>query len=1031
MLARLARVILSFAVVMSSYWLYAAIAVPLIEPPPPVIIGEDDDELVKKVPVVDAMRQRLAKWFHPDDWEMKSPKILETPQGILLVDNYRVQAEGRVELWPCTMIFLPSGKNESSDDLDRRAIIMRSSPDRGKAILNFEGEFDLVHGKIGKLNGGQLVGNVTIYSQQRSPGPEDDLQIHARDIELRGDRVTSPHLVDLRCGKNTPRGNRLKIELSPDDRSVGFRGLLAVELQQNVQAHLENVDNGLIPGGDRPAPVTTKSAAAAPVEIRSRGAFRFDFIENVATFQDQVDVARLGPSGTNEQMSCELLSVFFRKEKDSAPAESPANARLPSFAGGPKLEPQRVVAFGQPVVIRIPASEVLVRAGQVEYEIAGGATTLRDGQEVTLVQGKREIHCRELYAEPDESRQLGRFLAKGDGWLRGAMPDDPAQLFEARWTRRLHFRPHDKQHVLSLEGKAHVSVVNKGSVNADEIHLWLWEQRTPPPPGSSQGKEKVELLPDRLMSVGKVTFESPQMTGAVSQLQAWFEYKPGGLLSLVVPRHILAQLPAPTNRPTGPVGMPTMGAPRNSALPLGAPPVGVAIPAVPPPAAATAPAAVAQPSQPENVLAMPNLAGAQRMHIEGELLRILAKQRAKQMEISEVFVDHDVRIREISTPKPGEQPMLITGRQLHLVQQTANEAVLTVSGQPAHVEGRGMTLDSSAIHLNRLTNAIWTDGGGQMSLLVDRDPSGTLMKQPQRLDVTWQEKLEFNGRVARFRSGVVARQQQQLVKTNLLEVTFSAPINLNGANNGGVRPDVEQITCKQGVFLENPTFDLNRLVSLDRVQATELNLHRPSGQMTALGPGWVKSVRLNTGKPIIPGAPPVPQTQAAQPAPGSDQLTFIGVDFQGTLSGNMGHHEMVFETAVRTMYGPVQHWEGTLNPDKQQEWSPQAMLMTSDRLSIVQTPGATPEARNYEMEATGATVVEGATYTARAQRITYSQAKALLVIEGSGRTDADLSYQAKPGGAMSKVNARKIMYWPDMQRVEVDDARFLDLNNLR
>jgi hypothetical protein len=71
-------------------------------------------------------------------------------------------------------------------------------------------------------------------------------------------------------------------------------------------------------------------------------------------------------------------------------------------------------------------------------------------------------------------------------------------------------------------------------------------------------------------------------------------------------------------------------------------------------------------------------------------------------------------------------------------------------------------------------------------------------------------------------------------------------------------------------------------------------------------------------------------------------------------------------------------------------------------------------------------VVEGKTFTARGHRVTYSEAKDLLVLEGDGRTDAQLFQQARPGASTSQTAARKIMFWPKTRRVQIDDIRFID-----
>jgi len=83
-----------------------------------------------------------------------------------------------------------------------------------------------------------------------------------------------------------------------------------------------------------------------------------------------------------------------------------------------------------------------------------------------------------------------------------------------------------------------------------------------------------------------------------------------------------------------------------------------------------------------------------------------------------------------------------------------------------------------------------------------------------------------------------------------------------------------------------------------------------------------------------------------------------------------------------------------------------------------------------ELEAIGNTLVEGQTFTARAHKLSFAEAKDLLILEGNGSADAQLFRQARLGGATSQAAARRIMYWRTANRVEVDDARFLDIGNL-
>jgi hypothetical protein len=82
-----------------------------------------------------------------------------------------------------------------------------------------------------------------------------------------------------------------------------------------------------------------------------------------------------------------------------------------------------------------------------------------------------------------------------------------------------------------------------------------------------------------------------------------------------------------------------------------------------------------------------------------------------------------------------------------------------------------------------------------------------------------------------------------------------------------------------------------------------------------------------------------------------------------------------------------------------------------------------------EMEAVGNTLVEGQTFTARAHKLTYAEAKDLLVLEGNGSADAQLFWQQHPGGATSQVTLRRIMYWPSTNEVDMN-ARFIDSGNI-
>jgi hypothetical protein len=167
----------------------------------------------------------------------------------------------------------------------------------------------------------------------------------------------------------------------------------------------------------------------------------------------------------------------------------------------------------------------------------------------------------------------------------------------------------------------------------------------------------------------------------------------------------------------------------------------------------------------------------------------------------------------------------------------------------------------------------------------------------------------------------------------------------------------------------------------------------------------------------------------------SERLSYLHVTFERDLKGNINRREITFADQCRATFGPVDDWQGKIDPDDFASFAPGSVVMKCDQLTVRETPAArTTDRGAMEMEAVGGTVVEGqmepqqGAFTAHSHRLTYAEAKDLLVLEGDGRSDAELYRQLKPGTPATKLTARKIMYWQQSNRAEVDDARYIDLN---
>ena len=144
--------------------------------------------------------KQLEGLFPPGTLDPKKTKVLENDKVVLLLNDYKNLGDGRVELHPCTMVFLWDGPAEDEAQRMRQSVILEAPQG---AVLKFDKPIDLRTLKIGRLVGGNLPGPITIRSQGKSPGPEDDLLIRTHDVQLSEHELWTPHPVEFTWGKNS------------------------------------------------------------------------------------------------------------------------------------------------------------------------------------------------------------------------------------------------------------------------------------------------------------------------------------------------------------------------------------------------------------------------------------------------------------------------------------------------------------------------------------------------------------------------------------------------------------------------------------------------------------------------------------------------------------------------------------------------------------------------------------------------------------------------------------------------------------
>ena len=1090
---RLRRMGLTFAAVLVAYGIYALAAVPLIEPStqlPSDNLQISDAQRKQAAERPSEQRQELAHWFAPGSWELQDVKMMETPSGSkLLVGDYRNQPDGWIKLAPLTIVFMSGDENRPLEQRRREAVILQVPEG---ALVKFDQPLDLARGKIGNVVAGNLRGPFLIRSDQKMAGPDDDLWIAARDAELIDNRVVSKHPIEFRLGNSYGSGTALRIDLTASrdagaQKAISFEGISAFELKRDVVMHLDVNQAGLadasrgalgkplaltgpaasttvpgvLPAAPGASPPPANKATNPPIQISCRGPFRFDLSKYVATFQDQVDVLRLNSQGPSDQLRGELLSLYFAPAAGDSAAAASGAASAPGKL--PKLEPVRLEVRGMPVVMHSPSEDVDARGELLRYDLKTRRVSLEGTGPVMLRQGSNRIEAPRLFYEPTSRSRWGRFSAVGPGFLEAALPDEPARQFRAEWTDQLHFGPEKDEHVVSLLGDASFEQSGAGSLKGEQVFVWLREQsaqvgaprtrsaayvpRTRPTPAaavSPTSNRAPPLLPDRMLAVGKVRLEAQPIVCEVEKLQVWF----------------IAGAPAPST-PQAAAGTEELPAPSgNGAAPL----PGVAAGELPTPNGVidiSVPPTSGR-SSPDGLAGLLNrseqASGAgPRFHVSGQQLQVELRLTGARVELSQIRVQERVRMRELVETPTAEAPLLLVGDQLEYVERRVNDGMATVTGAPAHIEGRGLVLDGYRIELDRGRNLLTVQGAGRLLLPPpERDLTGQAIASRDPLSVEWQGNMGFDGRRATFVDRVVGQFDQRTLRTGEMLVDFDQRIDFARPPRDR-QPEWAAVACRGGVRVEGQTRRDGALESIEQLRAADFSVRRVDGYVHAAGPGWLSTVRRGAAG-VLPGTQPgaggaaIPQnngpaalTTAMRPPEsqiGGEELTYVKVEFQTLATGNINLREMTFGNRVRTTLGPVGDWQQSVNSDDfdrsgydGQPRGSRGVFMTSERLTIAQAPGLAAGQTSMELDAAGNAEIEGLNFDgqsffARANHLKYSQAKDLVILEGDGRTDAELSRQERIGAPVNSTQSRKIYYWRSTGRVQVDDAQHFDLDML-
>ncbi|MEN1678114.1 MAG: hypothetical protein AAGJ46_00865 [Planctomycetota bacterium] len=1024
MFARLTRTAIAFGVVLVLYQSYTLLAVPLLEPQ---VARKSSTGAASSGQsgrnAVSSYQRMLAGYFPPDHWALVGlPKVIKSGSVLLVVDDYDKDDRGRVNLTKVAAVLTPT-PHDPGQPPPTDAVVLEAP---GGALLQFDENFQPGRGRIGKIVSGDFPGPVTIRSGMREPGPHDDLLITTRDVRMNETMIFTPHDVNVRYGRSRASGRRMEIKLIPDETATGgglkIAGVESIELFEKVAMELRP-DQPQRRRAMRPAskPATLRGEAAAwgdspgtgarapvklntdePVHITCSGSFEMNLTRFVATFRQRVHAWQQQPRGQADQLTCRDLRVYFGAGGDGAavqidPRQEPQVAERQKQALA-SLRPRRLEAVGVPVRVDSPSRDASARGGRLAYDfidrlltLDGGATEIRSG-------GNRVTAPAMRYRLPaeDSNAAIGNLWVAGPGRLVAAGPG--RQPVEAEWNAApghnfpVTLLPDQRgQPVLTVLGKPRLSAPGRGDLVANQITMRLIETVADGPEGPALevGGDSQALLPERIDADGGVTIDSPQLRAETETFAIAF--------------HQRGALPGKRNEAAA-------GSSWSDNAPGGGGGGGGG--------------AGADPSRTKYKLT------TRRAELDVD-------QIGPEFSPAELRCLGAVDFRELSGHQRGEAPLRVVGDRLTANGLAAGQLQLKVEGEgkrrPATIAARGLTLHANEANVDQAKNRIWADGAGDAHFRTSRDLLGQATGAATDINLQWRDGWVFDGQRITVRGEVHGEAAHDWVRTGELVATLSRPINLAddpGSAAGTV--EIRSIECRRGVTADHLTVDAGGQRSQERVHLKTAAFNLLTGEFSGTGPGWVRSIRLTEGgSPLakLDGRADNPSSAGrGEPSRGEPSLNLLRVHFQQAVSGRWeGRGRFVqFDGRVRSIYAPVLAWQDDMPVTPSGPLPPDAATLQCDQLRVNEDPLASRLAAPagvsqgtlapLELTAVGHVRLEGASddggsFNAQSSRASYNQLKELFVLEGDGRSPANLWLRKSAADGWLKHPSGRIAYW--------------------
>jgi hypothetical protein len=835
----------------------------------------------------------------------------------------------------------------------------------------------------------------------------------------------------------------------------------------------ENSGSGperLPPVEESPAARKKTDPPKSHVVIMTNGPFTYDVPADIATYDipprspaqrgkkvaEHVAVSReyeLPQGGKQfDQLDCEHLELHFRRK---APSDAKAPHDKDKAGADPKpahddrsvdREIESAHATGEEVVLALDSEFLEARGQDMVYHCptaARGPETTIKGNPLRAVKDCNIIQAQELWlmgsvdksgsgpaphqnAPARGSPQQAR--AKGPGQIdladrACAAPRHPVHIL---WQDLLVSTKDGPYDLLTVTGDASfIDDDHDQWLRGEQLQVWLEPAERPgsPPRASAPSDQATPAAvdtarqrPHRLEAFRHVAAHAPELNiRETEHLLVWFKDVPPAA----------GELPAALPPATNAVNTSGQSTGKQATQPTGNQKSKL------PSAGGKADPAAKKADQPAK----------KPVHLQGRSVvayvnRVpFVDQAGTKNELQRVLTEGAVHVQQDGST-PQDKGVDIEGEKLELIRQGPVDAkaaasapgdlyqlvVLGDSSKMARLQMGELFIVGPKVTIDQKENTAEVQGIGAMDMPSKTTlEGGKPVKPGTRLKVYWNQAMLFNGRDADFQGGVTATQDNARLLCNSMQVTLDRTVSLRQGQKTEQGAKVEKLVCDRKVNVQDTELDKNgKLLKFQELRCREMAVDNPQGRVNASGPGIVFLLQPGPVDPAAGGTAETPPQPQAKNAPPKEEMKLTRVEFEGRMltDSSTGRRIARFWDNVEVVNLPAERVDVAVDKDR---LPLRGMYLRCEKLTVFTSPQ--PDGKNSQnLIAETKVFVDSPDFTARAAKVSFEEAKDLIILEANATAKAVLYRKKGPGVPTPEIKGKKIYYWRQSKQYKIEDG---------